>query len=34
MVNWQVIGQFLSLGIIVLIGPAVIVLLSVRRGNL
>lgn len=34
MVNWQVIGQLLSLAIIVLIGPAVIVLLSLRRGNL
>nr|YP_010336816.1 photosystem II protein Psb30 [Stylonema alsidii]UNJ15222.1 photosystem II protein Psb30 [Stylonema alsidii] len=34
MVNWQVVGQLLSLGIIALIGPAVIILLSVRRGNL
>nr|YP_010336422.1 photosystem II protein Psb30 [Goniotrichopsis reniformis]UNJ14828.1 photosystem II protein Psb30 [Goniotrichopsis reniformis] len=34
MINWQVIGQLLSLGIIILIGPAVIILLSVRRGNL
>ena len=34
MINWLVIGQLLSLAIIVLIGPAVIVLLSVRRGNL
>ena len=34
MINWQVIGQLLSLAIIVLIGPAVFVLLSVRRGNL
>nr|YP_009296867.1 photosystem II protein psb30 [Bangiopsis subsimplex]AOM66210.1 photosystem II protein psb30 [Bangiopsis subsimplex]ARO90429.1 photosystem II reaction center protein ycf12 [Bangiopsis subsimplex] len=34
MINWQVIGQLLSLAIIVLIGPAVIVLLSARRGNL
>ena len=34
MINWQVIGQLLSLGIIVLVGPAVIILLSFRQGNL
>lgn len=34
MVNWQVIGQLLSLGIIVFVGPAVIVLLFLKRGNL
>nr|YP_009511198.1 hypothetical protein [Gracilariopsis longissima]AXI97075.1 hypothetical protein [Gracilariopsis longissima]UAD88991.1 hypothetical protein [Gracilariopsis longissima] len=34
MINWQVIGQLISLGIIVLVGPAVIVLLSLRKGNL
>nr|YP_009314879.1 Photosystem II protein psb30 [Scinaia undulata]SCW23334.1 Photosystem II protein psb30 [Scinaia undulata] len=34
MINWQVIGQLTSLAIIVLVGPAVIVLLSVKRGNL
>nr|UEQ12150.1 photosystem II protein psb30 [Batrachospermum sp.] len=34
MVNWQVIGQLLSLAIIVLVGPAIIVLLSFKRGNL
>nr|YP_009510993.1 hypothetical protein [Hydropuntia rangiferina]YP_009731985.1 photosystem II protein psb30 [Gracilaria edulis]AXI96666.1 hypothetical protein [Hydropuntia rangiferina]QHS70636.1 photosystem II protein psb30 [Gracilaria edulis]UAD85537.1 hypothetical protein [Gracilaria edulis]UAD87349.1 hypothetical protein [Hydropuntia rangiferina] len=34
MINWQVIGQLASLAIIVLVGPAVIVLLSLRKGNL
>nr|YP_009774141.1 photosystem II protein psb30 [Caulacanthus okamurae]YP_010904016.1 photosystem II protein psb30 [Caulacanthus ustulatus]QIZ74758.1 photosystem II protein psb30 [Caulacanthus okamurae]WCH57267.1 photosystem II protein psb30 [Caulacanthus ustulatus] len=34
MVNWQVIGQLISLGVIVLVGPAVIILLSLRKGNL
>ena len=34
MINWQVIGQLISLGIIVLIGPAVILLLSLKKGNL
>ena len=34
MVNWQVIGQLISLGIIALVGPAVIVLLSFKKGNL
>nr|YP_010198932.1 hypothetical protein LK147_pgp159 [Hydropuntia urvillei]UAD88381.1 hypothetical protein [Hydropuntia urvillei] len=34
MVNWQVIGQLASLAIIVFVGPAVIVLLSLRKGNL
>nr|YP_009296042.1 photosystem II protein psb30 [Schizymenia dubyi]AOM64977.1 photosystem II protein psb30 [Schizymenia dubyi] len=34
MVNWQVIGQLVSLSIIVLVGPAVIVLLSFKKGNL
>ena len=34
MINWQVIGQLLSLAIIVLVEPAVIVLLSYKRGNL
>ena len=31
MINWQVIGQLVSLGIIVLVGPAVIILLSLRK---
>nr|YP_009297243.1 hypothetical protein Psor_111 [Porphyridium sordidum]AOM66586.1 hypothetical protein Psor_111 [Porphyridium sordidum] len=34
MINWQVIGQLVSLAIIVLIGPAVIFLLAFRKGNL
>nr|YP_009541619.1 photosystem II protein psb30 [Synarthrophyton chejuense]AYR05628.1 photosystem II protein psb30 [Synarthrophyton chejuense] len=34
MINWQVIGQLISLTIIVLLGPAVIVVLSFKRGNL
>nr|YP_009294287.1 photosystem II protein psb30 [Palmaria palmata]YP_009739196.1 photosystem II reaction centre protein [Palmaria decipiens]AYR05931.1 photosystem II protein psb30 [Lithothamnion sp.]AOM67727.1 photosystem II protein psb30 [Palmaria palmata]QIC19635.1 photosystem II reaction centre protein [Palmaria decipiens]BBI37335.1 photosystem II reaction centre protein [Palmaria palmata] len=34
MINWQVIGQLTSLAIIVLVGPAVIILLSFKRGNL
>lgn len=34
MINWQVIAQLVSLGIIVLVGPAVIILLSFKRGNL
>nr|YP_009399655.1 photosystem II protein psb30 [Digenea simplex]ARW69474.1 photosystem II protein psb30 [Digenea simplex] len=34
MINWQVIGQLVALGIIVLIGPAIIVLLSLNKSNL
>lgn len=34
MINWQVIGQLISLAIIVLLGPVVIVLLSFKKGNL
>nr|YP_010337860.1 photosystem II protein Psb30 [Timspurckia oligopyrenoides]UNJ17445.1 photosystem II protein Psb30 [Timspurckia oligopyrenoides] len=34
MINWQVIGQLVSLGTIVLVGPAVILLLAFRKGNL
>nr|YP_010902622.1 photosystem II protein psb30 [Hypnea nidulans]WCH54477.1 photosystem II protein psb30 [Hypnea nidulans] len=34
MINWQVIGQLVSLGVIVLVGPAVIILLSFKKGNL
>lgn len=34
MINWQVIGQLVSLGVIVLLGPIVIVVLSFRKGNL
>jgi len=34
MINWQVIGQILSVGVIMLSGPAVIVLLALKKGNL
>lgn len=34
MINWQVIGQLVSLSIIVLVGPIVIILLSLNKGNL
>lgn len=34
MINWQVIGQLVSLAIIVLLGPIVIILLSLKKGNL
>jgi hypothetical protein len=34
MINWQIIGQLLSTGIIMLSGPAVIVLLALKKGNL
>lgn len=34
MVNWQVLGQLVATGIIMLAGPAVIVLLALKKGNL
>lgn len=34
MINWQVIGQIISTGVIMLSGPAVIVLLALKKGNL
>jgi hypothetical protein len=34
MINWQVIGQLIATGIILLSGPTVIVLLALKRGNL
>ena len=34
MINWQIIGQLLSAGLIMLSGPAVIVLLALKKGNL
>ena len=34
MINWQVIAQLVSLGIIIFVGPAVIILLSLQRENL
>jgi len=32
--NWQVIGQLLSTGIVILSGPAVIAVLALQNGNL
>ena len=34
MVNWQILGQLLSTGVIMLSGPAIIVLLALKKGNL
>lgn len=34
MVNWQVLGQLIATAAIMLSGPAVIVLLALRKGNL
>nr|QCI08358.1 photosystem II protein psb30 [Ptilothamnion sphaericum] len=34
MINWQVIAQLISLSIIVFVGPAVIILLSLKKSNL
>ena len=34
MINWQVINQIIAIGAIVLSGPAVIVLLALKKGNL
>jgi hypothetical protein len=34
MINWQIIGQLLSTGLIMLSGPAIIVLLALKKGNL
>jgi len=34
MINWQVIGQLVSLSVIILVGPAVIIFLSFKKGNL
>ena len=34
MVNWQVIGQLVSTGAIMLLGPSIIVLLALKKGNL
>nr|YP_010032301.1 Ycf12 [Schizocladia ischiensis]QOW07508.1 Ycf12 [Schizocladia ischiensis] len=32
--NWQVIGQLVSAAVILLAGPAVIVLVAFKKGNL
>jgi hypothetical protein len=34
MINWQVLGQLIATGVIMLAGPAVIVLLALKKGNL
>ena len=34
MVNWQIIWQLLASTVIMLSGPAVIVLLALKKGNL
>nr|WGN98594.1 Ycf12 [Fragilaria capucina var. mesolepta] len=34
MINWQVLGQLISTGVIMLSGPAIIVLLALKKGNL
>jgi len=34
MINWSVFAQLLSLGLVVLSGPAVIFLLYFKQGNL
>lgn len=34
MINWQVIGQLFSAGLIFIAGPAVIVFLALNKGNL
>jgi hypothetical protein len=34
MINWQVIGQLLSVTLVLLAGPAVVFLLAFKKGNL
>ena len=34
MINWQVLGQLIATGVIMLLGPVVIVLLALKKGNL
>ena len=34
MINWQVLGQLIATGIVMLSGPVVIVLLALKKGNL
>ena len=34
MINWQVLGQLIATGTIMLAGPTVIVLLALKKGNL
>jgi hypothetical protein len=34
MINWQVLGQLVSIAVIMLSGPVIIVLLALKKGNL
>jgi hypothetical protein len=34
MINWQVLGQLIATGVLMLSGPLVIILLALKRGNL
>jgi Photosystem II complex subunit Ycf12 len=34
MINWQVLGQLIATGVIMFAGPAVIILLALKKGNL
>ena len=34
MINWQVVGQLVSASLIILSGPIVILLISLKKGNL
>jgi len=34
MINWQVLGQLVATGVIMLAGPTVIILLALKKGNL
>jgi hypothetical protein len=34
MVNWQVVGQLIASTTIMLAGPAIIILLALKKGNL
>lgn len=34
MINWQVLGQLIATGVLMLSGPVVIILLALKRGNL
>lgn len=34
MFNWQVLGQLIATGVILLAGPVVIILLALKKGNL
>ena len=34
MINWQILGQLIATGTIMLTGPAIIILLALKKGNL